>query len=87
LTLPSVNEIIISRWNVLSNEQNEWEIFSLICGVVKEIYEGGKRKGRIVWNFEIRFDWIWFNIIWFEIEFNWRSIFWNFILFNSPWIW
>jgi len=83
--LPSAKEIRIWRWNASSYEQNESEIFSLICIVVNEINEGEKIKINIVWNIEIRFDWILFNIIFFEIKSVWSLILLNLISFNSPW--
>ncbi len=49
--------------------------------------DGGKRKIKIVWNIETRFNGIWWIIICLNIEFQWSWRLWNCILFISPWRW
>ncbi len=85
--LPSVNEIIILRWNASLTEQYGDELFPLISVVVKKKKEGGKRKRRLVWNIESRFDGILYNVDFFKIELKWSIILSILILFISPWRW
>jgi hypothetical protein len=62
-------------------------LFPLISVVVKKKKEGGKRKRRLVWNIESRFDGILYNVDFFKIELKWSIILSILILFISPWRW